>query len=141
MTLEEDILKELRQISKITLLANARVIEAELGKLANTTDKKKIWVLIDGKRMAKDIAKDGDVSERAVNYFITAASAANFIKYKKMEPPSKLLEYSPPDWINLLTEKGEEASGTSQTQATQETLTTLEQSNLAKKTSGVEKNG
>lgn len=127
MTLEDEILRELRQISKISLLANAGTIETELEKLASTNYKKKIWVLIDGNRMAKDIAKDGNVSERAVNYFVAAALAADLIEYKKGEPPRKLLEYSPPTWITLTLEKEARAIEPITTEVSQATLETVEQ--------------
>jgi hypothetical protein len=141
MTPENEILRELRQISKISLLANAKAIETELGKLANTNDKKKMWVLIDGKRRVKDIAKDGNVSERAVNYFIAAARAAGLINYKEREPPIKLLEYSPPSWIMLTLEKVASAVETVVKEAPQVTLENLEQQISPNKTEGVEKNG
>jgi hypothetical protein len=139
MILENEILSELRQISKIAMLANAKVIETELGKIANTNDKKKIWVLIDGKRMAKDIAREGDVSERAVNYFVSAAYAANLVNYKKMEPPSKLLEFSPPDWVNLVLEKGMSPNEKIQNVVSKATSANREQSVSDNK--GAEKNG
>jgi len=109
MTIESEILKDLRQISKISLLANAEAVENELEKLLNTKERKRMWVLINGKRMVKDIAKEVNVSERAVNYFIAAALAANLVDYKKGEPPSKMLDYSPPSWIMLTLEKPEGA--------------------------------
>ena len=140
MTQESEILRELRHLSKISLLANAKAIEAELDRLASTDDRKRIWVLIDGKRMAKDIAVDAAVSERTVNYFLAAAQTADLIEYEKREPPSKLLKYSPPSWIELALAKAVGGSEASATEATQATLEALKQSD-ASDTVGDEKNG
>ncbi len=95
-------LRELKKMSKILLLANAAVVEKELSKIASSNVRKKMWVLIDGKRMPKDIAKEADVTQMAVSYFLTAAAAAEFIEYRKGEPPSRILDYVPPEWIDLV---------------------------------------
>ena len=105
-------LRELRKISKILVLANASVIEKELSKIATSDARKKMWVLIDGKRMAKDIANEIGVTQMAVSYFLAAAVAAELIEYAPHEPPRKILDYVPPSWIELVKlptveEKGE----------------------------------
>jgi len=102
-------LRELRKISKILILANASTIEKELLKIANTDARKKMWVLIDGKRVPKDIAKEAGVTQMAVSYFLDAASAAELVEYAKREPPRRILDYVPPSWIDLvIKERGEE---------------------------------
>jgi len=112
-------LRELRKISKILTLANASIIEGELSKIAKTDSRKKMWVLIDGKRMPQDIAKMIGVTRRAVTYFLDDAAAAEFIEYDPYEPPRRILDYVPPSWINLVAkERGEEeevAKGNPQT--------------------------
>jgi hypothetical protein len=101
------ILHELKKISKILTLVNAAAIEKELSKIANTDARKKMWVLIDGQRMPKNIAKEVGVTQMAVSYFLNIASAADFIEYTQREPPHKILDYVPPSWIDLvLKEKG-----------------------------------
>lgn len=95
-------LRELRKISKILVLANAPIIEKELSKIANSDARKKMWVLIDGKRMPKDLAKEAGVTQMAVSYFLNAAAAAEFIEYTQREPPRKILDYVPPTWIDLV---------------------------------------
>jgi hypothetical protein len=101
-----DELAELKKISKILLLANASVIESELGKIATSDDRKRMWVLIDGVRMPKDIATQLNVTDRAVRYFLDGLAAGGFIENVKGEPPKKILDYVPPSWIELL--QGEE---------------------------------
>jgi hypothetical protein len=95
-------LKELKKISKILLLANAAVIETELSKIATTTDRKKIWVLMDGNRMPADIAQEAKVTAMTVSNFVNAGKAAELIEYKKGEPPKRILDYVPPSWIELM---------------------------------------
>ena len=102
-------LRELKKISKILILANASIIEKELSKIANSDARKRIWVLIDGKRMPKDLAKEAGVTQMAVSYFLNAAASAEFIEYTKREPPCKILDYVPPSWIDLVMEKRGEA--------------------------------
>lgn len=102
-------LRELKKISKILTLANASTIEGELSKIAKTDSRKKMWVLIDGKRMPPDIAKMIGVTSRAVTYFLDDAAAAEFIQYSPYEPPRRILDYVPPSWIDLVAkERGEE---------------------------------
>lgn len=98
-----DILRELKKISKILLLTNAAVVEEELAKIASTDDRKRMWVLIDGSRMPKDIANEARVTQRAISYFLNAAEAAGLIEYKHGEPPRRVLDYVPASWIELLT--------------------------------------
>ena len=102
-------LRELIKISKILTLANAPIIEKELSRIAKTDARKKMWVLIDGKRMPKDIAEEVGITPMAVSYFLNAAEAAQFIEYTQREPPRRLLDYVPPSWIDLIIEgEGEE---------------------------------
>ena len=95
-------LKELKKISKILLLANAAVIEAELSKIATTNDRKRIWVVMDGSKMPVDIAKVANVTVMTVSNFLNVGKAAELIDYKKGEPPQRIIDYVPPSWIELV---------------------------------------
>jgi hypothetical protein len=106
---DESSLRELKKISKILLLANAPIIEKELSKIANSDARKKMWVLIDGKRMPKDIAKEVGVTQMAVSYFLTAAAAAEFVEYTQREPPRRIFDYIPPSWIGLVIKQEKES--------------------------------
>jgi hypothetical protein len=101
MTEFEEILSELRKMSKVLLLANAKVIEGELVKVATTDDRKKMWVLIDGNRMPKEIADLVKVTQMAVSYFLSAAVTAGLVQYDRGKPPRRTLDYVPPAWIDL----------------------------------------
>ena len=107
---KEELLQELQKISKLLTFAYSEKIESELEKVANTNNRKMMWVLIDGIRGAPDIAKELDVSGRAVRDFLNQAKPAGLIDYIRNKPPVKLIDYVPPSWIELLlkeTEKGE----------------------------------
>jgi hypothetical protein len=95
-------LRELRKISRILILANATSIEKELSKIATTDERKRIWVLLDGKRMPKDLAKEAGVTPMAISYFLAAGVATELIEYNKGEPPRRILDYIPPSWIELM---------------------------------------
>jgi len=98
----DEMLRELRKISKILILTNAKEVEKELSKIASTNDRKKMWVSIDGKRMPADIAKEVGVTAMAVSYFLNAGIAAGIIDYIRGEPPRRVLDYVPATWIELM---------------------------------------
>lgn len=95
-------LKELRKISKILILANSGAVEKELAKFATTNERKKMWILIDGKRMPGDIARGAGVTAMAVSNFLNAGLTAELVDYKRGEPPRRILDYVPPSWIELV---------------------------------------
>lgn len=105
---DSTILNELQKISKILLLANADQLDRELGKIADNDTRKRIWILIDGKRMPKEIAIQIGVSPMTVSRFLDSASAADLISYAAKYPPVKKLDYVPPSWLNLVFGKVEE---------------------------------
>jgi len=96
------ILRELKKVSKILTLSNVTIIEEELSKIVNTDARKKIWVLMDGKKMPKDLAEETGVTIMAVSKFLKAATRAGLIEYVQREAPSRILDYVPPLWIELL---------------------------------------
>jgi hypothetical protein len=95
-------LRELRKISRILLLANAASVEKELSKIATTNERKKMWVLMDGKKMPKDLAKETGVTIMTVSNFLAAGVATEFVEYNRGEPPRRILDYVPPNWIELV---------------------------------------
>lgn len=111
----ESTLRELRKISRILILANAASVEKELAKIATTNDRKKMWVLMDGKRMPGDIARETGVTAMAVSNFLNAGVAVELVEYKRGEPPRRILDYIPPAWIELVKlPVSEETEGTQQ---------------------------
>jgi len=123
MSLDEQILRELRKLSKVTTLVNARALEVELSKYVNTPERRRMWTLIDGKRMLKDIAQEVNLTERAVNYFVTALSAADLVQYERGKPPMRLLDYTPANWLeSILPSKSEQVVAAPASGASQATL-------------------
>ena len=98
---EADILRELRRISKILLLANSQILERELGKLATTDERKKIWMAIDGRKTTADIASVVGVTQRSVQRFLKDAKLAELIDYQN-DSVRRLIDYVPPSWLQLL---------------------------------------
>ena len=97
-----DELVELKKISKILILANAKAIETELSKYATTDERKKIWVLIDGQTMSKDIAQSIGVTTRAVDMFLKTLEIAELIENPWGKAPRRLLDYVPASWVELI---------------------------------------
>jgi hypothetical protein len=106
MTFDEQVLAELHKISRILSLVNSKALESELSKYVNTDDRRRMWILIDGIRMPKQIAAEARASERAANYFLAALVSAELIKYERGQPPSKLFDFVPASWTELIS-KGE----------------------------------
>jgi hypothetical protein len=95
-------LAELKKISKILTLAHAKTIEDELSKYATTDERKRIWILIDGTRMSKDIALSAGIKRRAVDLFLKALETAELIENARGKPPKRILDYIPASWLDLL---------------------------------------
>jgi len=102
MPYEEEILKELRKISKIQILSNGDRIESQIGKYATTTERKKIWVLIDGKRQANEIAQVIGITKRGVDIFLKVLEDAGLIERSFNKPPTRIVDYIPAEWIELI---------------------------------------
>ena len=95
-------LTELKKISKILAMVNAETIENELAKYATTDERKKIWVLIDGKRMSKDIATSSGVTRRAVDLFLKSLEIAELVESAWGKPPKRILDFVPAPWLDLI---------------------------------------
>lgn len=117
-------LRELRKISKVLIMTNAKAIELELSRVATTDDRKKMWVLIDGERTSTDIANSVKVTPRAVRYFLTDAAHAELVDYTD-DAPRKILDYVPPSWLELLivTPPEPEDKATAENAATESKIT------------------
>lgn len=88
-------------ISKILLLANSQAVKKEIEKICSSDARKRMWVLADGTRMPTAMATEAKVIAMAVSTFLNAGEAAGLIDYKRGEPPRRILDYVPPDWIEL----------------------------------------
>ena len=102
MPYEEDILKELRKLSKILILSNGGNLELQIEKYATTPERKKIWVLIDGKRQANDIAQAIGITKRGVDMFLKVLEDASLIERPFNKPPIRIADYVPAGWVELV---------------------------------------
>ncbi len=110
---DQEVLRELRKISKVLTLSNSAVIEQELNKIASTNERKQVWVYMDGQRMLQDLASLVKVTPQAVGQFLNAGVAVELIEYERGKPPRRILDYVPPDWLSLV--NLQQSEGTQQT--------------------------
>jgi len=101
----QQILDELKKISRLLLLIHGDAIERELSKIATTKERKKMWVLIDGTRMSKEIAEIVGVTPAAVNVFLRQLSEVGLAENPRGKPPRRIIDYVPPSWLELLEEE------------------------------------
>lgn len=102
MVNEEEILKELRKLTKIITISNGKNLESELEKYATSGDRKKIWVLIDGKKQADEISKIIGITKRAVDIFLKILEDAGLVERPFNKPPMRILDYVPAELINMV---------------------------------------
>lgn len=108
MSNDEEILKELKKISRIITIGNGAAIEKELEKYATSPDRKKVWALIDGVRQADEIVKVSGITKTPVYNFLKILEAAELIEREHAKPPKRLLDYVPPKWLELIPEDSEQ---------------------------------
>ena len=121
--------RELVKIAKILALTNGPVLERELGKVASTPERKKIWVAMDGLRTQQQIAIAAHVNQSAVSRFLDAAIAADIAEYEKTKPPRRKLDYVPPSWAELLSEASETVNETRGSEQAESTLDSVSAAN------------
>lgn len=95
-------LDELRKISKILTLVNAKTLEIELSKYATTNERKKAWVLIDGNRLPEEIGENAGMKLRTIQEFLKILVDATLIENLRGKPPKRLLDYVPASWLDLI---------------------------------------
>jgi hypothetical protein len=98
----EDIIHELKKISKLLTFAYSDKIIRELEKMASTEKRKMMWVLIDGTKDPEEISKRVGLSARSVYDFQNILEAAGLANNPWGKPASKIFDYVPPEWIELL---------------------------------------
>ena len=110
MSNDEEVLKELKKISEIMMLSNGSILESEISKCATTTDRKKIWVVIDGNRQADEIVKASGVTQAPVYKFLKILENVNLIERQRGLPPKRLFDYVPAAWVDLVPENSQQSS-------------------------------
>jgi hypothetical protein len=95
-------LDELRKVSKILTLVNAKALEIELSKYATTDERKKAWILIDGNSLPEEIGEKAGIKLRAIQEFLKILVDATLIENFRGKPPKRLLDYVPASWLELI---------------------------------------
>ncbi len=102
MPYEEEILNELKKISKILVLTNGAELEKQLEKYATNEDRKKVWVLIDDNRQVDDILRESGLKQRAVYNFLKNLEDAQLIAREFNKPLTKTIDFVPASWLELI---------------------------------------
>lgn len=129
MANEEEILKELRKMSKILIMSNGVNLEKELAKYATNDDRKRIWVLIDGNRQADDIVKTTGLTKTPVYDFLKILGDSDLIERQRGKPPKRLLEYVPAGWVELIQIESKQSDKEEQTIPMQQSETQKDDEN------------
>lgn len=95
-------LDELKKISKILTLVNAKTLEIELSKYATTDERKKAWILIDGNRLPEEIGEKAGMKLRTIQDFLKILVDATLIENFRSKPPKRRLDYVPASWLELI---------------------------------------
>lgn len=96
----EDLVLEMRRMNAILQAAFRTQLEREIASVASTSDRQKIWSLIDGKRMTKDIAQLSGIPRRTIDDFLSAAENAGLLLNPRGRPPSRLVDLVPSLWLS-----------------------------------------
>ena len=99
---QDEILLELKKINKLLTLVNAEVIIKELEKICTTNERKMMWALMDQKLMMNDIANKVGRTPQAVSIFLTIAESLGLAKNPRNQPPYRVIDYIPPEWLDLI---------------------------------------
>ena len=73
-------------------------LEAGLARVVTTTDRRKLWTHIDGKRTSRNLSKDLGIPRRTVDYFLSVAEQAGLIENPRGGPPARLIDVTPSEW-------------------------------------------
>src|SRR5271157_3527389 len=92
-------LLELKRISRLLTLVNGEALENELSKYATTNERKKAWILIDGKRTTEEIGQAAGMKLRTIQEFLKILNDASLIESR---PPKRIIDYVPASWLDLL---------------------------------------
>lgn len=98
-----DELEQLKKITRILTTINAEALEKAIAKYASTDERKKIWVLIDGTKLPRDmVAIIGNITQRTIERFLDELERGQLVTNPKRGPAEKLVDYVPLEWVKLL---------------------------------------
>ena len=98
LEVSEKILEELIKIRSLLERMARNALKQELEALATTTERKKIWTLLDGLSSTEEIARKANVTQRTVQIFVKELSDADLVIVEKRGYPKRKFDYIPSDW-------------------------------------------
>lgn len=96
--LEEEVVTELRRLNAAIRLAFAGQIVKGLEETASTSDRRRIWAAIDGRRQSKEISSELGIPRRTVDNFLFIAASQGLIINLYGKPPKRLVDVVPAGW-------------------------------------------
>jgi hypothetical protein len=85
-------------IRKLLELQAKGEIEKELGEIASTPERRKMWILCTGELSTEQISKKSKTSDRTVQYFVKDGVRAGLLGLKKRGYPKRLIDFIPAGW-------------------------------------------
>ena len=95
----ERIYEEVLKIRSLLERLARKELREDLEQVANTPQRRKIWILCDGMTSTKDISSKVGLSQRAVQIFINELKKKDLITIEKRGFPKRKYDYIPSDWI------------------------------------------
>jgi hypothetical protein len=95
---EVKLLKELVELKMYVKVLSANAVLSLLGNIATTPERQQIWRLADGSRSNEDIAKQINITLRAVQYFVQEAESIGLFILIKRGYPKRVQDITPKDW-------------------------------------------
>ena len=89
----------LGEFTRLLTLVNGEALEKELSKYATTNERKRAWILIDGKRTTEEIGQAAGMKLRTIQDFLKTLNNASLTESR---PPKRIIDYVPASWLDLL---------------------------------------
>jgi DNA-binding transcriptional ArsR family regulator len=94
----EEIYDELRTVRKLLEILVRSDLKKEIESMATTSERRKIYALLDGFSTTEEIAQKAGVTQRAVQIMIKDLADAGLISAQKRGRPKRIFDYIPPEW-------------------------------------------
>lgn len=101
-------LTELEELKRYLKVLSANAVLNLLENVATTPERQQIWRLADGNRSNDEIAKQIDITLRAVQYFVQEAESMGLVVYVKRGHPRRIQDIIPKDWKPWKPSKGKQ---------------------------------
>jgi len=103
-TSNNELLEEIKNISKLLLLINSEKITSQLEKYVSTDERKMIWILLDGNKTNEDISKITGSKIRTIQNYKKILEGADLIFSPHGKPGIRKINFVPSEWLKLIPE-------------------------------------